>query len=148
MKQHMVQIKVKNGKGGNCSNRRSHSILNQKLHPNAEKILQTASNYDGKNQKINWKQGSNAKDESDIDVEVETTSNTIFIMLDDLGHADIGKYGAESETPNINKFLESSVVLNNYYIDGSLDAGSCNFPLRDGKNAFFEGNVRILAAGM
>lgn len=41
--------------------------------------------------------------------------NLIIFMADDLGFSDIGSYGSEIETPNIDALAESGVRLSNFY---------------------------------
>ena len=58
---------------------------------------------------------------------LEDARNIIFIMLDDLGRADIGSMGAEWETPNLDKFLSESVILDNHYIGYVCSASRSQF---------------------
>ncbi len=41
--------------------------------------------------------------------------NIIFILLDDLGYSDLGCYGGEIETPNIDSLAESGVRFESFY---------------------------------
>ncbi len=46
--------------------------------------------------------------------------NIIFIMADDLGYSDIGCYGGEAKTPNLDKLAANGLKLRNFY-----NAGRC-----------------------
>ena len=46
--------------------------------------------------------------------------NIVVIMADDLGYSDIGCFGSEIETPNIDRLASSGVVLTQFY-----NAGKC-----------------------
>lgn len=41
--------------------------------------------------------------------------NIVFIMADDLGYSDLGCYGGEIQTPNIDKLAEEGVRFSRYY---------------------------------
>jgi arylsulfatase A-like enzyme len=44
--------------------------------------------------------------------------NIILIMSDDMGFSDLGCYGGEVQTPNLNRLAESGVRLNQFYNTG------------------------------
>ena len=66
--------------------------------------------------------------------------------------------GIDTQFGKLIEFFQSSEELKNVWDNtliiftsdngGSLDAGSCNYPLRGGKNTFFEGNQRVHTFGM
>lgn len=41
--------------------------------------------------------------------------NIIFILPDDLGYSDVGTYGGEIHTPNLDKMAQQSVKLSNMH---------------------------------
>lgn len=45
----------------------------------------------------------------------ENRPNIITIMVDDMGYSDLGCYGGEIETPNIDKLAKSGVRFSNFY---------------------------------
>ena len=47
--------------------------------------------------------------------EDHTQPNIIVIMVDDMGYSDIGCYGGEIETPNINKMASDGLRFTNFY---------------------------------
>ncbi|MBM4765163.1 arylsulfatase [Bacillus sp. B15-48] len=42
--------------------------------------------------------------------------NIIYIVLDDAGYSDIGAYGSEIKTPNIDKLAENGLRYNNFHV--------------------------------
>ena len=46
------------------------------------------------------------------------------------------------------KLWQNTVIIVTADNGGALDSGSCNYPLRGGKNTFFEGGQRVLTYGM
>lgn len=51
----------------------------------------------------------------------EKSSNVVFILVDDLGWADLGFMGNDfHETPNIDALSQESIVFNNAYASGSI----------------------------
>ncbi len=44
----------------------------------------------------------------------ENAPNVIVVLVDDMGFADLGSYGSEIKTPNIDRLAESGVRFNNY----------------------------------
>ena len=46
--------------------------------------------------------------------------NIIVILADDLGFSDIGAFGSEIETPNLNKLAKNGLILKQFY-----NAGRC-----------------------
>ncbi len=43
-------------------------------------------------------------------------ANVLLIVLDDLGHADLGAYGSEIPTPNIDQLAGAGVLLTSFYV--------------------------------
>ncbi len=43
-------------------------------------------------------------------------ANVLLIVVDDLGHADLGVYGSEIPTPNIDRLAADGVLLTNFYV--------------------------------
>ncbi|MBT6208863.1 MAG: sulfatase-like hydrolase/transferase, partial [Woeseia sp.] len=41
--------------------------------------------------------------------------NILFIVADDLGYTDLGVYGSEIETPNLDKLATDGVMFKNFY---------------------------------
>ena len=41
--------------------------------------------------------------------------NIILILADDLGYSDIGCYGGEIETPNLNRLAEDGIRFTHFY---------------------------------
>ena len=41
--------------------------------------------------------------------------NVLFILADDLGYADIGVFGSEIPTPNLDALAKSGMLLTNFY---------------------------------
>ena len=41
--------------------------------------------------------------------------NIIFIMADDLGYSDLGCYGGEIETPNLDRLAENGLRFTDFY---------------------------------
>ncbi len=44
----------------------------------------------------------------------ENAPNVIVVLVDDMGFSDVGSYGSEIKTPNIDRLAESGVRFNNY----------------------------------
>ena len=42
--------------------------------------------------------------------------NILHIIADDMGYSDIGCYGSEIETPNLDALAERGVRFTNYYV--------------------------------
>lgn len=47
--------------------------------------------------------------------EVTQRPNIIYIMADDMGYSDIGCYGGENSTPNIDKLANDGIKVKNFY---------------------------------
>lgn len=47
--------------------------------------------------------------------DIKTKPNIILIMADDMGFSDIGCYGSEIDTPNLNALAKNGVRLNQFY---------------------------------
>ncbi|MEM0964971.1 MAG: sulfatase-like hydrolase/transferase [Verrucomicrobiota bacterium] len=48
----------------------------------------------------------------------ETRPNVIIILSDDSGYSDLGSYGGEIETPNLDRLAENGMRLTNFYTNG------------------------------
>ena len=57
----------------------------------------------------------------------ERPANIIMIMMDDMGQSDIGLYGAEWETPNIDAFIKDSITLSHHYVGYVCSASRSQF---------------------
>ena len=49
------------------------------------------------------------------DVEVGQPPNVLLVVLDDVGYSDLGAYGSEIRTPNIDALAANGVLLSNFY---------------------------------
>ena len=47
--------------------------------------------------------------------EVSSRPNIILILADDLGYSDIGCYGGEIQTPNLDRLAEEGVRFTHFY---------------------------------
>jgi len=56
--------------------------------------------------------GTNAKSE---DKKVDERPNIIVLLIDDMGYADLGSYGSEISTPNIDKLASAGTKFINYH---------------------------------
>lgn len=45
----------------------------------------------------------------------EARPNILLIMLDDVGYSDLGPYGSEINTPNINRLAEEGMLFSNFH---------------------------------
>ena len=59
--------------------------------------------------------------------EDDKAANVIMIMIDDIGRADVGLYGSEWETPNLDSFIQSSITLSHHYIGYVCSASRSQF---------------------
>lgn len=64
--------------------------------------------------------GCGAPDNSAPDAETALTTdakppNVLFIVADDLGYTDLGIYGSEIETPNLDQLARNGVMFSNFY---------------------------------
>ena len=57
----------------------------------------------------------------------EKPANVIMIMVDDFGRTDIGSYGSEWPTPNIDSFASSSITLSRHYVGYVCSASRSQF---------------------
>lgn len=48
--------------------------------------------------------------------EVDTQPNVLLIVIDDIGHADLGVFGGEISTPNIDQLARGGVLLTSFYV--------------------------------
>ncbi len=60
-----------------------------------------------------------AEKSSDIEAQGESRPNILLIVADDLGFADLGIYGSEINTPNIDALAEAGIQFTNFYADPS-----------------------------
>jgi arylsulfatase A-like enzyme len=71
--------------------------------------------------------------------------NVVTIMIDDMGFSDIGRFGGEIDTPNLDSLIQNGTQLTNYYSAAtSSPARSMFFTGRDNHAAGF-GNMAGLA---
>ena len=66
--------------------------------------------------------------------------NIIYIMSDDMGYSDIGCYGSEIKTPNLNSLADDGIRFTQFYnsrtllphtgqfVDGSVSPSSRHWP--------------------
>ena len=72
--------------------------------------------------------GTSARRIKNLDEEYHgKQSNVILLMFDDLGRSDISAFGAEWDTPNIDLFLQESVILSHHYIGYVCSASRSQF---------------------
>ncbi|MDQ8193772.1 sulfatase-like hydrolase/transferase [Coraliomargarita sp. SDUM461004] len=45
------------------------------------------------------------------------TPNIVFLLTDDLGYGDLGSYGSENETPNIDQLARDGIRYTNFYVN-------------------------------
>lgn len=50
---------------------------------------------------------------------VEPRPNILLIVLDDVGYSDLGSYGSEINTPNINRLAKEGMLFSNFYASPS-----------------------------
>ena len=48
-------------------------------------------------------------------IPIDTRPNIIYIMADDLGYSDLGCYGGEVSTPNLDQLASNGIKLKNFY---------------------------------
>ncbi|RED47814.1 arylsulfatase [Seonamhaeicola aphaedonensis] len=86
----------------------------------------------------------------DVEKEVASKPNIIFILADDLGYGDVGFNGQDKiKTPNIDKLAANGMVFTNHYT-GSTVCGPSRAVLMTGKHtghATVRGNPRWTASG-
>ena len=58
---------------------------------------------------------SNDSDNSNTVVETKKQPNILFIMADDLGYSDLGAFGGEIHTPNIDELTRAGRILTDYH---------------------------------
>ena len=52
---------------------------------------------------------------SDIEYKTEQP-NILLIVVDDLGYSDIGAFGGEINTPNLDKLAKEGIILTNFHV--------------------------------
>jgi arylsulfatase len=52
-------------------------------------------------------------------VETDSRTNILVILADDLGYSDIGSYGSEIDTPNLDQLAHSGLRFSNYHTSAS-----------------------------
>ncbi|MCL4148901.1 UNVERIFIED_CONTAM: hypothetical protein GTU68_012981, partial [Idotea baltica] len=50
--------------------------------------------------------------------ETAARPNIVIVLVDDLGYSDIGCYGSEIETPNLDKLAEGGLRFTQFYNSG------------------------------
>src|SRR4051794_29903900 len=51
----------------------------------------------------------------------ETRPNVVFVLVDDMGYADVGCYGAKDiRTPNIDRLAREGVRMTDFYANGPV----------------------------
>ena len=50
-------------------------------------------------------------------------------------------------TDELKDIWDNTIIIFTSDNGGSIDDGSCNYPLRGGKNTFYDGGIRVIAAG-
>ena len=58
---------------------------------------------------------NNDSDHSNTVVETKKQPNILFIMADDLGYSDLGAFGGEIHTPNIDALTKEGRILTDYH---------------------------------
>ena len=53
------------------------------------------------------------------DADLSDAPNILLILADDMGYSDIGAFGSEIETPNIDSLARSGVMLTNFHVAAS-----------------------------
>ena len=56
------------------------------------------------------------------EAQVSTPPNIVLILCDDMGFSDLGCYGSEIQTPNIDRLAENGVRFSQTVYVGSLDS--------------------------
>ena len=51
--------------------------------------------------------------------EPNSRPNFLIIVADDLGYSDLGAYGSEIDTPNIDALVREGLMLTNFYVGGT-----------------------------
>ena len=70
--------------------------------------------------------------------------NILVIMVDDLGFSDIGCYGSEIETPNLDALAANGLRFNQFY--NTAKCHSSRISLLTGRYAYQAGNVDLSKA--
>lgn len=53
--------------------------------------------------------------EDEINKKQEKNPNIVYIVLDDLGFAQLGCYGSDIDTPNIDRLAKEGLLYNNFH---------------------------------
>jgi len=53
------------------------------------------------------------------EVEPDDRPNILFLVVDDMGYSDIGPFGSEIETPNLDAMAEGGIKFTNFHTSGS-----------------------------
>lgn len=62
---------------------------------------------------------SGCSDGTDAPAQGSERPNVLVIIADDMGYSDIGAFGSEIETPNINRLAKEGVSFTNFHVGGS-----------------------------
>ena len=54
---------------------------------------------------------------SSLAMPLEDAPNIVYIVIDDMGFSDLGSYGSEISTPNIDKLAENGLRYNNFHVN-------------------------------
>ena len=74
-------------------------------------------------------------------------NNVVFIVLDDLGFADLGAYGSEIKTPNIDKLAADGLLYNNFNVCPVCSPTRASLLTGRDNHAVGMGNVSNVDAG-
>jgi membrane-anchored protein YejM (alkaline phosphatase superfamily) len=67
-----------------------------------------------------------------VATEPDTRPNILLIMCDDMGYSDIGSYGGEIDTPNLDRLAKEGVRFRNFYNNGKCEHTRIAHELRTG----------------
>ena len=59
-----------------------------------------------------------------VDTDPKNAPNVVYILLDDMGFAQLGCYGSTIETPNIDKIANRGLRYNNFHTSPTRAASS------------------------
>ncbi|MDF1739755.1 MAG: arylsulfatase [Verrucomicrobiales bacterium] len=71
----------------------------------------------------------------------ETRPNVLLIMVDDLGYSDLGSYGSEIETPNIDRLAAQGLRFSQFY--NTAKCHSSRIAMLTGRYAFQAGDTTL-----
>jgi len=70
--------------------------------------------------------------------------NILVVMVDDLGYSDIGCYGGEIDTPNLDRLAQNGLRFSQFY--NTAKCHSSRISLLTGRYAFQAGNTELSKA--